>query len=545
MKNKIYYLLFLGIICFCSFIHLGQWGVLESSEARYAEISREMLTSGDFLQPQLQGIYHFDKPPVTYWITSLGQKLFGTTPFGSRFFLSIAYLLQLILVFSITFKWFNQQRLSEIITIIYASLPVVIMSVRNLTTDAYLNTFSLLSIFLFTLHRKGKHPNIYLLLWGITLSILFMIKGPVAWLLPILFIYPIIKICPQQNKVHRWIPWFTGIMVLILGGLWYAILIKNNTGLWDFFTKEQLVDRFANAQIHKRSEPFYYYLYTYIPALLPWCFIPFTKIDKYTNSVKTIILFTVVIPMIFFSIASSKLILYPLPTAFSLAVWFGYVFNRMISTKAIKRHQLIEIFFLLLPLGLGAYAFILLEGVSHWWYILLVIATFFLYVVTFIRKEAKDQILIASLAIPMILVPFSGYILNKMIIDVNGTTPVTNFIQDRGLQHLPIVVYNQRVASFDFQLQNKTYAIEDGSYLLKRNTSFQRDNQWSKYLLSFKTQKEQIIQLLSKPSILIFKRHIPKQAEILTRYYDKQKQIGKWIIFYNLYDIESSKHRFE
>src|SRR5687768_3582551 len=38
------------------FIFLGSWGVIETSEARYAEIAREMFQSGDFVHPQLLNI---------------------------------------------------------------------------------------------------------------------------------------------------------------------------------------------------------------------------------------------------------------------------------------------------------------------------------------------------------------------------------------------------------------------------------------------------------------------------------------------------------
>ena len=79
----------------------GSWGVLESSEARYAEISREMLNSGDLLHPRLLGIFHFHTPPLTYIITALGLKLFGINPFGARFFLMIAFLIQIYMVYRI------------------------------------------------------------------------------------------------------------------------------------------------------------------------------------------------------------------------------------------------------------------------------------------------------------------------------------------------------------------------------------------------------------------------------------------------------------
>jgi 4-amino-4-deoxy-L-arabinose transferase-like glycosyltransferase len=48
------------------------WGVIETSEARYAEIANEMFYSSDYLHPSLLNIYHYHKPPLTYWITITG-----------------------------------------------------------------------------------------------------------------------------------------------------------------------------------------------------------------------------------------------------------------------------------------------------------------------------------------------------------------------------------------------------------------------------------------------------------------------------------------
>ena len=99
MKNRFYFILL--VIFVVLNIGLGSWGLAETSEARYAEIGREMALSGDYLHPTLLGIQHYHKPPVTYYITAIGYKIFGINEFGARFFLSVSLILQMFFVFKI------------------------------------------------------------------------------------------------------------------------------------------------------------------------------------------------------------------------------------------------------------------------------------------------------------------------------------------------------------------------------------------------------------------------------------------------------------
>ena len=62
----------------------------EPDEGRYAEIPREMLASGDWLTPHLNGLLYFEKPPLQYWLSAVSMKLFGLHAWAARLPLALA-----------------------------------------------------------------------------------------------------------------------------------------------------------------------------------------------------------------------------------------------------------------------------------------------------------------------------------------------------------------------------------------------------------------------------------------------------------------------
>src|SRR5512138_1568680 len=58
-------------------VFLGGRPLSVPDEGRYAEIPREMIATGDWVTPRLNGVKYFEKPPLVYWLTAASIRLFG------------------------------------------------------------------------------------------------------------------------------------------------------------------------------------------------------------------------------------------------------------------------------------------------------------------------------------------------------------------------------------------------------------------------------------------------------------------------------------
>ncbi|MFN5365558.1 MAG: ArnT family glycosyltransferase, partial [Bacteroidota bacterium] len=89
----------LGILFFLPFlgnVHLFDW-----DEINFAECAREMLATGDWLQPQIDFEPFWEKPPLFFWMQALSMKLFGVNEFAARFPNVLAGITTLLVVYKI------------------------------------------------------------------------------------------------------------------------------------------------------------------------------------------------------------------------------------------------------------------------------------------------------------------------------------------------------------------------------------------------------------------------------------------------------------
>ena len=68
------------------FVNLGDASIWDANEAFYVETPREMIESGDWLNPSFNYEPRFNKPVLSYWIVIGLYKMFGVSVGVGLFF---------------------------------------------------------------------------------------------------------------------------------------------------------------------------------------------------------------------------------------------------------------------------------------------------------------------------------------------------------------------------------------------------------------------------------------------------------------------------
>src|SRR3989338_1110384 len=90
-------------------LFLGHYALMSPDEGRYAEIGREMMTSGHYLVPRLNHVLCFEKPPLFYWLTAPSLKLFGLNEWGARLWSVIFSIIGCLITYIVAHVYYDRK----------------------------------------------------------------------------------------------------------------------------------------------------------------------------------------------------------------------------------------------------------------------------------------------------------------------------------------------------------------------------------------------------------------------------------------------------
>ncbi|WP_433897836.1 lipid IV(A) 4-amino-4-deoxy-L-arabinosyltransferase [Pseudomonas sp. PSE1(2024)] len=321
--------LLLGIFLLAWLLPLGSHGLWIPDETRYAQISQEMLQSGNWVSPHFMNLRYFEKPAAGYWMIAIGQAVFGQNLFGVRFASALSTGLSVLLCFLIARRLWNDPRKSFVCALLYMSFVIVAGQAGYANLDPQFTFWVNLSLVALWFALDSRSNGQRLAGWavlGLACGMGFMTKGFLAWLLPVLIALPWMLWQKRWKELLLYGP--LAIAVAIIVSLpWVLAVHGQEPDYWRFFFWHEHIRRFAGDDA-QHDAPWWFYLPLLVAFSLPWVgMLPVAFKQAWQTRRETGIAFLglwLLMPLLFFSLSNGKLPTYILPCLLPLALLLGH-----------------------------------------------------------------------------------------------------------------------------------------------------------------------------------------------------------------------------
>ncbi|MDB6145272.1 MAG: 4-amino-4-deoxy-L-arabinose transferase [Pseudomonas sp.] len=330
---------------------LASHGLWMPDETRYAQISQEMLLSGNWAAPHLMGLRYFEKPAIGYWMIAIGQAVFGHNLFGVRIASALSLGLSAVLAYLIARRLWNVPRKSLTCAVVYMSFSLIVGQAGYANLDPQFTLWVNLSVVALWFALDSLTHRARLIAWatlGLACGMGFMTKGFLALLLPVLIALPYMIWQRRFAELVRY-----GLVAVLCAALvslpWVLTVQVREPDFWRFFFWHEHIRRFAGDDA-QHAQPWWFYLPLLIASSLPWALLLPDTLKQAWNSrgqSKTaFLLMWLCLPLIFFSLSKGKLPPYIMPCLLPLALLLGdALINRLeqAKTAAIRSNGVLNV----------------------------------------------------------------------------------------------------------------------------------------------------------------------------------------------------------
>ena len=251
------------------FWRLGAASFWDPDEAHYAQTTRELITTGNWLTPYYNDQPFFDKPILFHWLQALPMAVLGSTETAARLVPAIAALA----IVGFTW-WLGAALVSSEVGFVAALLltvnPALVALARYAILDTVFTMFLFGGLAMLTVAMLRDRPRLQWIGYPF-LGLATFTKGPIALALcacALLLLMLLSRDMRHRLVALRWAPGLAVIVVLSAPWFVYMSYRYKSTFLDAYFLDENLKlftgARFAN------GPPWWFYLQVVATALLPW-----------------------------------------------------------------------------------------------------------------------------------------------------------------------------------------------------------------------------------------------------------------------------------
>jgi 4-amino-4-deoxy-L-arabinose transferase len=355
-QTRLHFLL-LGLFVCIYLLPSGIRPLMEPDETRYGEIPREMIATGNWISPHLNGLRYFEKPPLGYWLNAASILAFGENEFAIRLPSALSVGLSALLILLLIRKSCPRQEIwaGPIAALVFlTSFEVPIVGTFGVLDSMFAAalTWTMTCFFLASQAKQGSTRRRWLLIAaGIGCGLAFLIKGFLAMVVPALTMGAYLAWERRWRDLLglAWLPLLTATLTVLPWGL---AIHHQEPDFWNFFFWHEHVQRFLGGKEKAQHAESIWYFFLIAPAVfLPWTFLlpaaglglrKHLQISSPHPETRKLIRFCLAwftLPFLFFSLSSGKLLTYILPCFPPFAILVGLGLLSLMRSGRIRSFQ--------------------------------------------------------------------------------------------------------------------------------------------------------------------------------------------------------------
>lgn len=360
-------LLSIGLVVFYT-LWLGHYALFTPDEGRYSEVAREMVATGDYITPRVDGVAFLDKPVLYYWLQATAIQWFGLKEWALRFFPALLGVLGCLVTYLAGFYLFNR-RTGLLSALILATTPLYFGGAHyaDLNLEVAVFISCTLLFFICGVQRENPYRTFFLFAAYFSAACAFLTKGLIGLAFPGMIAGCWMLLLWRIDLLKR-IHLFKGILFFIALTLpWYLLVQKANPQFFHYFFITQQVTRFLSTGVFNNKTPYWFYVPVVLAGFFPWtiflCQALFYHIKRiwrarYQYQTELFLFLWVLIILGFFSVPQSKTVGYIFPIFPALALLVGHYLS---ATWEITKQtlRLTILFFIAISTLLSAILFFL------------------------------------------------------------------------------------------------------------------------------------------------------------------------------------------
>lgn len=349
LNNAVFALFFLLV---CRIISMSFVPLNDVSEARYAEIARKMLETGNWVTLQHDyGIPFWAKPPLSTWLSACSMNLFGVNEFAVRFPALLLSVVVLWLIWRLA-KRHSGSLMALISTLVLAGTFYFFLDAGTVMTDPSL-VFCMTLVIVAFWHALVDGKKLWSYVFFMALGLGLLAKGPVAVVLPGMPLFFWVLLRNQWRNLWERLPWIKGVLMMLAIALpWYIWAEIRTPGFLNYFIIGEHFNRFLTpgwvgdkyGYAHKEHWGMIW-IYTAF-GIFPWCLLGLAWFIKCRHNVIKVFrdndgwlsyfFLCAVVPLFFFTFSSNIIYTYVFSSLPAFSLFFSEYWARvgvMINAK--------------------------------------------------------------------------------------------------------------------------------------------------------------------------------------------------------------------